>query len=191
MKKIVFLFSALAFISLNFTSSFAQEDLTTKVSTMSADPGMAKSVEYELPYPGMLPDNPLYFLKMIRDRIVGFLISDPLKKAEFDLLQADKRLNAGVYLLDKNKDVNGRLAQSTISKGEDYFEQAIEKAKEAKTQGLDTKDILRRLSASSDKHQDILQSLGDNASKNLRDDYIFLQKRAKDSESRVESLRPE
>lgn len=156
---------------------------------MSADSSMTEGVKYDLPYPGILPDNPLYFLKMIRDRIVGFLISDPLKKAEFDLLQADKRLNAGIYLLDKNKDKNARLAQSTISKGEDYFEKAIEKVDQAKKQGLDTKDILRRLSEASKKHQEVLQSLEAKAGPDLKDDYVFLQSRAKNFESRVESLR--
>src|SRR5438309_421306 len=50
------------------------------------------SISYQLPYPGMLPDNPLYFLKVIRDGVWSFLLSNPLKKADFDLLQADKRV---------------------------------------------------------------------------------------------------
>ena len=49
---------------------------------------------YLLPYPGMLPDNPLYMLKAMRDRVINFLIADSQKKAEFYLLQSDKRLNA-------------------------------------------------------------------------------------------------
>jgi len=190
-------FSILFFVSFDFSSAtldvsfstsneaFAQEELSIKEATMSSAP---KKVDYELPYPGILPDNPLYFLKMIRDRIVGFLISDPLKKAEFDLLHADKRLNAGIYLLDKNKDKNASLAQSTISKGEDYFEQAVKNVRQAKERGLDTKDILRRLSPSSIKHQEILQSLGDKAAQDLKDDYMHLQNRVKDFESQVASL---
>ena len=54
-------------------------------------------INYPLAYPGILPDNPLYPLKMLRDRIVFFLINDPFKKAEFNLLQADKRLGAGLF----------------------------------------------------------------------------------------------
>ena len=72
--------------------SFAQN-----ISTSSAIP----KVEYELPYPGLLPDNPLYYLKAIRDNILKFLIRDPMKKAEFDLLQSDKRLGASYALLKK------------------------------------------------------------------------------------------
>src|SRR3989344_1770388 len=106
-------------ISLGVMFSFAQEELSIKEATESADIEENKSVDYDLPYPGLLPDHPLYFLKMMRDSAIGFLISDPLKKAEFDLLQADKRLNSGLYLLHNDKDKNAELAQSTISKGED------------------------------------------------------------------------
>lgn len=60
-------------------------------------------VEYTLPYPGMLPNNPLYFLKKIRDSIIEFLISDPVHKAEFYILQADKKLNMGIALSDMGK----------------------------------------------------------------------------------------
>ena len=35
--------------------------------------------QYNLPYPGLLPDNRFYLLKMIRDRVVGMLIADPIK----------------------------------------------------------------------------------------------------------------
>lgn len=198
MKIIAFLFSILTLISLGLSSSFttfmklnvafAQENLSIKEATVSADAKIAKSVEYQLPYPGILSDHPLYFLKMIRDRIVGFLISDPLKKAEFNLLQGDKRLNTGVYLLNKNKEKNARLAQSTISKGENYFEEAIKNVRAAQKQGMDTKDILRRLSESSKKHQDVLQSLTNKAPKDLKDDYNYLQKRAKDFEKQASSL---
>ena len=205
MRKIILLLTFIVtLISLNFTSSLAksdsvfaasnaaaaQEELSIKEATVSADTKTTKSIEYDFPYPGILPDHPLYFLKMIRDRIVGFLISDPLKKAEFNLLQADKRLNAGIYLLDKNIDKNGKLAQSTISKAENYFDEAVIKVKEAKKQGIDTKDILRRLSESSKKHQEVLQSLKNKAPQDLKDDYDYLQKRVKDFEKQVSSLMP-
>lgn len=55
-------------------------------------------VEYALPYPGMLPDNPLYILKKFRDAIIELLISNPINKSEFYILQADKKLNMGISL---------------------------------------------------------------------------------------------
>ncbi|MBF8250036.1 MAG: LPXTG-motif cell wall anchor protein, partial [Candidatus Levybacteria bacterium] len=89
-------FSFLIFLS-SFSISFAKSDLA---AAQTATPSSNQEVNYELPYPGLLPDSPLYFLRVTRDKLVSFLISDPLKKAEFDLLQADKRLNAGIYLLN-------------------------------------------------------------------------------------------
>src|SRR3990167_4249460 len=137
------------FLSFNFNVSFAKEN-----ASPSAD---SQDVHYELPYPGLLPDSPLYFLRIIRDKAVGFLISAPLKKAEFNLLQADKRLNAGVYLFNKHKIP---LAISTISKAENYFHEAIQKAAAAKKEGGDIKHISQELFSSSKKHQQVLSDLG-------------------------------
>ncbi len=88
MKKItivivsfIFFFSAVA--------SLAQEN--SKENVMTSTSSSKKTIEYALPYPGLLPDSPLYILKAIRDRIIEVLISDTMKKANFELLAADKR----------------------------------------------------------------------------------------------------
>lgn len=112
-------------------------------------------IPYELPYPGILPDNPLYPLKALRDRIISFLITDPLKKGEFYLLSSDKRLNTGIFLIQKKKD---GLAVSTISKGINYFHQAVAKVQEAQGQGKD-KDVaalLSRMKKSLAKHKEVI-----------------------------------
>lgn len=116
------------------------------------------AIDYQLPYPGILPDSSFYKLKVARDFIVGFIISNPIKKAEFNLMQADKRLNAGLYLLKKDKN-NLKLAESTISKGENYFFESLQSVKQAKKEGREVNDILRRLSLSSKKHQELLAVL--------------------------------
>lgn len=61
-------------------------------------------IMYVLPYPGILPTHPLYILKSLRDKIIEFLITDPLNKAEFHILQADKKLNMGITLKESKKD---------------------------------------------------------------------------------------
>ncbi|CAN5202774.1 hypothetical protein BH11PAT1_BH11PAT1_4970 [soil metagenome] len=114
--------------------------------------------EYFLPYPGLLPDSPLYFLKVARDRVVGFLIHDPLKKAEFNLLQADKRVQAGLNLVQKNK-TKEQLAYTTVLKGENYFEDAIVKVREAKSQGIVTNDLSTKLMQANKKHIEIIQEM--------------------------------
>ncbi len=54
----------------------------------NAKENVKKFSEYALPYPGILPDNVLYNLKVFRDKVFEFLIIDPVKKADFYLLQA-------------------------------------------------------------------------------------------------------
>lgn len=135
------------FLSLSF--SFAQED-------KSATPSAQAKVEYTLPYPGILPDHPLYFLKMIRDRALGWFIADPVKKSEYNLLMADKRLNSGVFLLEKGK---ASLAESTFSKGENYLEQAVDEAQKAQTAGRDTQALMSKFSLAAMKHQEVLEEV--------------------------------
>ena len=123
----------------------------TSSPSAQTQPVLLSNVEYDLPYPGLLPDNPLYILKVMRDGIVGFFISDPLEKSKFDLLQADKRLNAGVYLTQETK-VNDGLVVSTISKGENYFQEAIGQLSQAKMQGQNIGNQAGVLQTAAEKH---------------------------------------
>ena len=51
--------------------------------------GKKETIDYALPYPGILIDHPLYFLKNIRDLIMERIITEPGKKVEFAILQSD------------------------------------------------------------------------------------------------------
>jgi len=162
MKKIcLWTFSFLIFL-LSFHLSFAKSDL---VFAQTATSSSHQEINYELPYPGLLPDSPLYFLRIIRDKTIGFLISDPLKKAEFNLLQADKRLNAGIYLFNKGKT---SLALSTVSKAENYFGEALDRMREAKKEGRDIGGIQEKLRRALGKHEQELKNLIRKASINFR-----------------------
>ncbi len=68
------------------------------------------TVEYVLPYPGILPTHPLYFFKMMRDQMVEALISDPVKRADFYITQADKKLSMALALSDAKKSKEMRRA---------------------------------------------------------------------------------
>src|SRR3989338_5173622 len=164
---------------------FAQTETPSISMQVTPTPSIALTVEYQLPYPGLLPDNAFYYLKTLRDKIVGFLISDPIKKAEFDLLAADKRLNAASFLFEKGK---YDLALSTISKGENYFEEAIEKTSVAKKEGRETTNILIKLSASVKKHKEVLTSLGKKAPGNSKAGIISSMKRLDGFENQVNLL---
>src|SRR5690606_7708840 len=129
----------------------------------SVSPTPVPEIVYTLPYPGILPDNPLYVLKATRDRIVSFFIADPVKKAEFDLLQADKRVQAGFFLLHK-EDPDIPLAISTISKGQNYLHEAlagIAKAqmeeRKAKKTSLSFGDLPDKIYNAARKHNQLLK----------------------------------
>lgn len=184
-RTVVLLVFFLSFFALSFNLVFAQE-LSIKEATEPSDLQDAKKkVEYQLPYPGLLPDSPLYFLKAVRDAVIDFLISDPLKKADFYLLQADKRVNAGFYLVETKN--NYELAESTISKGENYFEKAIVKTKEANSQGMDIGGIKNRLLASSQKHQEVIADLMTKTPK-TKGKFAAILKRTENYEKEVEAL---
>lgn len=179
MKKlfITILISILFFTS--FKTSFGQETTPTpKVS----------SVQYDLPYPGILPDNPLYFLKAIRDNLLGIFITDPLKKADFTLLQSDKRLAASKILFESKK---FDLAITTLSKSGNYFHQSVNKAADAKRAGQDANPILERLLVASKKHQEVIFQMEQKADDETRYSLELLRERAKDFQDNVEVLKSE
>ena len=160
------------------SSSPSLEQATISISAQSIPLAVEqeKTIEYTLPYPGMLPDSPLYMMKVVRDKIISFLISDPLKKAEFNLLQADKRLQAGIFLVEKDKNKTP-LAISTISKGQNYFEEAIHEMQEVKNQGKDANGLLDRLIVASGKHQKVLQDFIRGVAPDARGDVEAMRKR--------------
>lgn len=187
---ISFVTSNAGFTTFNFRNVAYSQELSIKEATESSNvKSEDKKVEYQLPYPGLLPDNPLYFLKALRDAVIDFLISDSLKKADFYLLQADKRLNAGVYLFKIGKEKYS-LAESTISKGENYFEKALAKAKDTGKQGMDIDDIASRLLTSSKKHQEVIKMLEKNADSKTKQSLRPLLKRVNDFEKQAKSLIP-
>jgi len=155
MKKLLFVILLILF-SLPFQKAFAQ--------TASSAANLPQ-VQYDLPFTGILPDNPLYFLKALRDNIYGMLITDPVKKAEYDLLMADKRLGGAEALLIKNKD---DLGITTLSKSGNYFYQAIGFAAIAKKQGNNINDILSKIITASIKHQQVILQMIQQANKTTK-----------------------
>ena len=175
MKRYLFLFLLFLFL-LPFQASFAQ-------STPSAE---IINVQYDLPYTGILPDNPLYFLKALRDNVLGLFITDPLKKAQYDLLMADKRLGGAQALLNKKEDA---LAITTLSKSGNYFFQAVQQAIITKSQGGNVNDIAGKLVAASLKHQQIIFQMMAVANKNTRGTLQASLNRVKDFQISAEALK--
>lgn len=121
-------------------------------------------VNYTLPYSGLLPDNPLYKLKVIRDIIVGFFISDPIQKADYSLNLADKRTFAAQILFDVGKQ---SLALDTISKAQNYYEQSLEQIMLAKKQGEQVAGQLNKMSESEALREYMLSNMKEYARSSL------------------------
>lgn len=185
MKLRIFISIILIFIF--FPQAVFAETMSLKEIPLSPSPKQA--VGYELAYPGLLPDSPLYFLKVVRDKAISLLTSDSLKKAEFDLLTSDKRLNSAVYLFKKGES-KYILAEQTISKGENYFDDSIKQVKLAKMQGFLTKDTLSRLLLSSQKHEEVVNSLIAKTSGSITDRLKLDIKRMQQFQKEVNALMP-
>lgn len=122
-------------------------------------------VKYDLPWPGILPDHSLYRIKMIRDRIWGFLIRDPLKKSQWSLLMADKRILSVAMLMEKGK---ADLAVSTATKAEKYLEEAVNQAYLAEKMGKGDRAFFQKIITASLKHTEILKAILEKAPEELR-----------------------
>ncbi|MDO8269971.1 MAG: DUF5667 domain-containing protein [Candidatus Levybacteria bacterium] len=145
-------------------------------ATESAATGPAR-INYELPYPGMLPDHPLYILKVVRDGIVKMLINDPVKRARFSLLAAEKRMNAGKMLVEKQKD---GLAVETISKANNYLDDALKAINSESLEEADSigkKPFLQQFHSATMKHLEISYDIEPLIDKEAIDQFNREQKR--------------
>ena len=145
------------------------------------------TVSYELPYPGILPGSPLYSLKALRDKLMEIFISDPLKKSSFYLLQADKRLAAGLILYERGDII---VAETTISKGQNYLEKSINKMIEAKNSQHNVSDVFAKIKSSSAKQRQELERLSKKAKGDEAKKLIADYKRSQQLEKRVSEFNP-
>lgn len=175
----------LFFISLFLTSHFLllTSSVAQEVSTPSSTIQAQEKTEYQLPYPGLLPTSPLYVVKTARDRVISFLISDPLRKSEFYLLQADKRMSAGYSLFKENAEE--KHITSVISKSGKYLEKSLESAREAKKRGEDPSFILEKLSLASKKHAEVLLELENKSKGSLKQSLSDSRKKILELEKNV------
>ncbi len=163
-KKLIAGFFALFLLA---TPAFAQYDqISIPTDEITPSPTSApKEVNYDLPYPGLLPGNPLYSLKALRDKIEEIAIINPMKKSNFYLLQADKRFAASLKLFGLGKD---ELAEHTLSKSQNYLEKSLDEAIKAKKQQGTAGDLFSRIRTSAQNQMQDIKSLGDQNNGELR-----------------------
>lgn len=179
MKKLIL--TSLFFLALIF---YPGSSLADQVTTPSPTP---EKVNYELPYPGILPSSPFYPLKLIRDTISDFLISDPSRKSEFYIHLADKRIAAVVVLFENGEK---ELANETLTKSLDYHEKAVEKMMEAKEAQDNVDGLYGKLNDSSAKHNEVIEMLEEEYNGNFSDTMKENILRAKELQNRVKAFSP-
>lgn len=130
--------------------------LSPATSSQIADTS-SDGIVYTLPYPGILPDHPLYFIKAARDKIMEFTVRNNSEKAKQYLLFSDKRAAMAVMLAKKGKN---DLAITTFSKGEKYALKIPALLLTSKKQGVSYSDeTVSTLKESNLKHKELLDML--------------------------------
>ena len=119
------------------------------VLSEKADSLKVVTIDYALSYQGKIgPDNPLWYIKVMRDKVWQIVTFNPLKKAELNLLFSDKRLNSSLELFKNNKP---DLGLSTLTKSGKYLENA---------EALMTEnwEFYRKIALASLKHREVIEN---------------------------------
>jgi len=80
------------------------------------------TVDYDLPFSGMLPDNPFYIIKKARDHMYIFFTRDHIKKSELLLKVSDKKVSMAEQLAEKEK---WDLVVETLEDSQDDCDQML------------------------------------------------------------------
>lgn len=111
-------------------------------------------IQYDLAFPGILPDHPLYKLKILRDRMQLAMTSDPKARIHLLLRLADKRMLTTAMLVDKQ---SWKLAKETALKAEHNMTLLTPELYNLE-EPID-RNLLQKLQTASLKHQEVLTTL--------------------------------
>ena len=137
------------------------------------------NIDYYLVYPGrILPDSPLWPIKAMRDRIWLKITTNESRRAELNLLFADKRLAMSKILFEKG---NPEVGFSILTKAEKYLEEAVNLEEETRKKGLDTSEFLQKLALASLKHGQIIDEILAIAPEDAKPGIIKTENYAKES----------
>ena len=135
--------------------------------------GDEAQVEYYFPYSGRIqPDHPLWFLKAMRDRAWLLVTPKAERKAELNLLFANKRLVSSKMLFERDKP---ELAFMVLTKAEKYLENSLEEEEKARSSSVDTKSFLYQLSLASLKHIEVIREITDIAPDDAKPEIIKME----------------
>lgn len=177
MRKLI-LFATVLFLSMTTLLTFSH---TVFGKEVAPSPSVVK---YDLAYPGILPDHLLYKIKVLRDKISAQLISDPLKKLDFYLLQTDKGILASAMLVDKGKI---DLAIETALKAEHNYTLLTQGL--YRLSSLQQEAFFKKLKTASQKHQEVLLSLAERVDKDKKEKFIIVANFSKRNWETIEEFK--
>lgn len=119
-----------------------------------------KQAEIELPKVGILPSNPIYFLKIWSEKIQLWLTTQPQAQAKLMLKFSENRLAEYQALRAQG---NEKLAQRTLELYTKQLEKAIEKIEETHGQGVTMDEAVSQAVEATQKHLQILVKAYDQA----------------------------
>ena len=129
----------------------------------------APKTNYNLPYPGILPDHPLYFLKDLKDKLRLLLTFNSEKKARLLLELSDKKIAMALGLVNKSK---FKLALKTSLQAEKEFEKLVLLA--LKNEGVkNDPSFTSKIKLAHDKHREVILEVA--AKAQLPDDSPLLK----------------
>jgi len=120
--------------------------------------GEKEEFSYKLPEPGMLPTNPFYGFKKIRDYLWIKFSSGNIKKAKVQLLVADKRMSEAKNLLADNK---GKVGLDASQEAFDTLKLAERSISEVEEKTDETKEIHSQIFKAGFAYMAILKESGE------------------------------
>lgn len=140
-------------------------------------------IQYDLTFPGMLPDNFLYKLKVMRDKIQLVITTEPIKRINLLLRLADKGILASAMLIDKK---DWKLAKETALKAENYMTLLTPELSRL-DEPIDQK-LLKKLQIASQKHQEVFAKLQERAEDKDKKKFTQLIDFSKRNQSEIEKF---
>lgn len=149
---VLVVFVALSILSTSILRSasikYAYTPMVLSETSESSDQAERQEIDYVLAYPGKInPDSPLWYLKAARDKIWSIFTIKESKKADLNLLFADKRLVSSTILFQENKP---DLGLTTLLKAEKYLESSSNYA--------NSDEMHMKLALASLKHIEIVET---------------------------------
>lgn len=152
MKKIIIFLVSFGILSIYFVNAVYAQEKAENIPS----PTPQNDIDYNLPFPGLLPDHPLYSLKLIRDKILIIFTRNPVKKANLNQLFADKYLVMGQMLWEKG---NTASSIKTFTTGEKHLLTTAVQLSKLKQSGTLPAGIVEKLESACDKHRQVIENL--------------------------------